>query len=202
MSINKNNTLFILDWDDTLYPTSWFSNNKIELIDFFFNTDKYKLLDESLFTLLYNLSTLGSIIIVTNALLEWINFSSQILPKTQSILNNIKIISARQQYGHMTRNTSDWKKLAFISIVTDKFVNIISIGDNASYEYQALINLKNYHPQKLLKSIRFINYNDISYHIIKNNFFNVIVDQINTLNNAIKYLAYTPKNLDMTFKTI
>mgnify|MGYP003704592463 CR=1 FL=1 len=29
--INKNNTLFILDWDDTLFPTSWFIHNNINL---------------------------------------------------------------------------------------------------------------------------------------------------------------------------
>ncbi len=30
LNISKNNTLIILDWDDTIYPTSWTIENKID----------------------------------------------------------------------------------------------------------------------------------------------------------------------------
>ena len=31
--MNINNTVIVLDWDDTLFPTSWVINNKIDLTD-------------------------------------------------------------------------------------------------------------------------------------------------------------------------
>ena len=31
LSVDKAKTLIIVDWDDTLYPTSWVVNNKIDL---------------------------------------------------------------------------------------------------------------------------------------------------------------------------
>ena len=32
MNINNTTTLIILDWDDTLFPTSWISKNNIEFL--------------------------------------------------------------------------------------------------------------------------------------------------------------------------
>ena len=34
MNISNNSTLIILDWDDTLFPTSWVNKNNIEIIDY------------------------------------------------------------------------------------------------------------------------------------------------------------------------
>ena len=32
-TITPHNTLFILDWDDTLFPTTWTTKNNINLLD-------------------------------------------------------------------------------------------------------------------------------------------------------------------------
>ena len=33
MNINNKSTLIILDWDDTLFPTSWVNKNNIEIMN-------------------------------------------------------------------------------------------------------------------------------------------------------------------------
>ena len=67
MNINNKSTLIILDWDDTLFPTSWVNKNNIEILN---NTDvlykKYfKNIDISLLKLFKILSQCGDIIIIT-----------------------------------------------------------------------------------------------------------------------------------------
>ena len=86
----------------------------------------------------------GKIIIVTNASLKWINISSDNVPKTKKLLNNIKVVSARDNYQHVG-DIYQWKTLSFIDQIKEElshhnYANIISIGD-AEYEYKALINL-------------------------------------------------------------
>jgi hypothetical protein len=201
MNINKNSTLIILDWDDTLFPTSWVNKNNIEII----NNNKltyrkfFEKIDISLQKLLQKLNSLGDVLIITNALLNWIEISSKILPYTYTYLkknNNIKIISARGEYSSYTDNILDWKKMAFQNELTKitrnkRINNIISIGD-AEYEYHALINLYHDEPDnyRLLKSVKFIRY--------PNNY--QIFEQINIINNSIYNICIYKNHLDLLIK--
>src|SRR5438132_10051267 len=73
--INSENTLIIIDWDDTLYPTTWIVENNIDLTD---PKSRYKYikyfenLDNQLSEALGHMMTLGEVLIITNAMLEWI----------------------------------------------------------------------------------------------------------------------------------
>jgi len=196
MELNKNNTLIILDWDDTLFPTSWVNSNDVNIT----NINKlgyikfFEKIDTSLNKLFSNLINLGDILIITNALLNWINISSKVLPKTNKLFENnknIKFVSARGEYSPLTDDINDWKKLAFINELKKKthqknINNIISIGD-AEYEYNALINLYENDTYRLLKSIKFIRYPD-NYNIY---------EQINILNNSIKNVCLYKGHLDL-----
>ena len=170
MEINNDSTLIILDWDDTLFPTTWIHKNNINI----FNNkellyDKYfKILDMLLYKLFTNLIKCGTVLIITNALLNWIDISLSLLPKLKHLFKtvHVKIRSARGEYSHITKDPEMWKKLAFrneLKKIEDiKYINnILSLGD-AEYEYFALINLyqygKNIETFKLLKSIKFIRY--------------------------------------------
>jgi hypothetical protein len=199
MELNKNNTLIILDWDDTLFPTSWINKNDIDIV----NINKisyvkyFEKIDSSLVDLFNNLINLGDVLIITNALLNWINISSKILPNSYNLFKNnknIKFISARGQYSSVTNNINDWKKLAFINELKKKtkykkINNIISIGD-AEYEYNALINLHYDDKDRLLKSVKFIKYPD-NYNIY---------EQINILNNSIYNICIFKGHLDLQIK--
>lgn len=192
--ILRNKTLFILDWDDTLFPTNWVTKNNINLL-INETQEQYMIyfqeVDRILSKLLRNLMTMGRIIIVTNAMPDWIKLSSICLPQTYNLLKKIKVISAKLEYRTISSNPMNWKKMAFRDIIDNEFVNtklinIISIGD-AEYEYQALISLND--NTRFLKSIRFM----------KNPSHDLLIDQLEVLNNAIKNIWIKPKHLDLKF---
>lgn len=148
--------IVIIDWDDTLFPTSWLNENDIKL-----NQDNVKItykiyfqeLDKSISSLIKSYSEVGTVYIVTNANMRWIKASLNCLPKTGEIIikNDVRIISSRDIYSQDTE-TSKWKLKTFETIIKTDLknifkiknkeivINIISFGD-AVYEYVALINL-------------------------------------------------------------
>ena len=87
-------SLIIFDWDDTLFPTSWVISSKI-------NTNSYVMtdLDNIVYTILKHCLRYGTVLIVTNAMPEWVHMSSNSLPKTKKLIGKyIQIISARNLY--------------------------------------------------------------------------------------------------------
>ena len=199
--ITKSKTLFILDWDDTLFPTNWVVKNGINLMNSAIRdqyTTYFQELDRVLSVFLKNSTNMGKVIIVTNALLDWIHVSSIVLPKTYTLLKKIKIVSARGSYRHKSSNIMDWKTMAFRDVVDEEFKNnslmhVISVGD-AEYEYQALISLnsnQNKETEKYLKSVRFV----------KNPSHDVLIEQLEVLNNAIEDVWLKQNHLDLIFDT-
>jgi hypothetical protein len=202
MDINNKTTVIILDWDDTLFPTSWINKNNIEFLSeqnrtVLYNKFFYKI-DNNLHHLLTKMIKCGKVYIITNALLNWIDMSVNILPKTSKLLNSkiIKIVSARGEYSHYTNNMTEWKKLAFkrelqLLLENNKINNIISVGD-AEYEYMALINLYENNKQKyrLLKSIKFK----------RNPNINEIDEQLEITNNAIIDVCTHKWHIDLVFR--
>ena len=198
MQINKKNTIIILDWDDTLFPTSWVIKNTINLINPLSvsrNATYFNTLDNSLYMLLNKLLSLGKVYIISNAILKWINISSIILPKTNKILKQIKIISARQNYNYLTNDMNKWKEYAFKYIILSEYkrhnyLNIISVGD-AKFEYNALVSLYKWNT-KIMKSLKTIQF-------IKNPHQNILIEQINILYNEINKIIYKNEHIDKTF---
>jgi hypothetical protein len=194
MLLSKNKTLIILDWDDTLFPTTWITTNEINLrnnIDVDKHRQYFSQVDLDLNNLLIKLTQCGTVIIVTNALLTWIKLSTTILPRTSKILEKIKVISARGDFQSKSANPMDWKKFAFESIVQTmgkKINNIVSVGD-AEYEYNALISLFDPNPRsyKLLKSVKFIKYPTKE----------VLIDQIRVLERASVKIVTAKTHLDI-----
>jgi hypothetical protein len=197
-TIVKKNTIIILDWDDTLFPTYWISKNKINIAQSS-TRDKYIVyfqeLDRVLSKLLNKLSTYGKIIIVTNALPEWVKISSIVLPNTYLFLKNTKIVSARAKYQKYGSSPMQWKEYAFKYEITNElkknnFINVISIGD-AEYEYRALISLNfiDINKHKLLKSIRFMKYPT----------HDILIDQLEVLFNVIPEISMNQTHMDLKF---
>lgn len=185
MSNNTEQNLYltniiIIDWDDTLFPTSWLNKNDIKLNDENVKVT-YKIyfqeLDKSIKNLLKSYSQISTIYIVTNASMKWILASLNTLPLTRKFImkENIRIISSRDLYSKENVKTAKWKLNTYENIVNNDLknifaiknkeimLNIISMGD-AVYEYIALINLHDILTDKInnkkninfyLKNIRF-----------------------------------------------
>lgn len=200
VKISKRNTLFILDWDDTLFPTNWVMKNGINLMNSSIREQYmtyFQQLDRVLFSFLKNTLFMGKIVIVTNALLDWIYISSIVLPKTYVLLKKIKIVSARGSYKHVSSNMMDWKVMAFHDVVDEEFqsdslMHVISVGD-AEYEYQALIalNKKEHDHIKYLKSIKFV----------KNPSHDTLIEQLEILGSTIQDIWSKKAHLDLLFDT-
>jgi len=209
MNIVQNNhkTLIILDWDDTLFPTSWVMKNNIDVQDEN-NKQKYLMLfsqlDNLLFNLLTKFLTYGDVIIVTNAMTKWVYMSCNVLPYTLKLINKkVTVISARDIYSkHIPDGIKHWKTHIFKGVVNDFYdeakvhhvENVISIGD-AEYELDALIDLYNDHHvdrtrKRVLKSVQLIRYPT----------YEVLLDQLDTLYKCSHKIVKSKKHMDLKFK--
>lgn len=178
------NTIIIIDWDDTLFPTTAYRQQKI--------TPQYlQMLDKTIPKLL----NFNKTYIVSNASNEWLNKSLDLLPLTKQYIKekNIQIISAREKYQFL-KSVEEWKKYCFKDIINKhncKYYNVLSIGDSI-YEYNALVDLHDY----------IINKNKIP--ILKNISFKQtpnemdIIIQINVLNDKLKDIIKHDKYVDIT----
>jgi len=159
MANSKYNNLIILDWDDTLFPTSWTLKHNIT------NDKYYAQLDDVIYHLLSNLAKYGQIMIITNASIKWFDMTVIKLPKTNIMIKNkISVLSARDIYrDQYPDNINVWKTMLFKQVVTKYFdgvlmQNIVSVGDDV-YEFDATVNLYNGHSvikNRILKTIRLI----------------------------------------------
>ncbi len=171
--------IFLIDWDDTLFPTTWFNNNNMDIN----NPDSmskycnyFKELDKTLSRILNQLDMIGDVYIVTNANLGWIRSCLKTLDMTRNIVieKRIRIVSARDCYSNSNTSPTQWKILTFQDIFENMInkidrilkpntiFNIISIGD-AMYEYIALINLDSFIKSYIEK--RSNKLNNISYYL-------------------------------------
>lgn len=204
---NKNiKTLIILDWDDTLFPTTWLIKNNININDQDMQVNYltfFSKLDIRLHKLLTNLLEHGKVVIVTNAMKKWVYVSCKILPNSYKLIqDNIKVVSARDLHQKDYPNDNFiWKKLTFEKLSSEYFnnssdhntvQNIMSVGD-ADYEYMALISLYN----KCLPVVRFLK----SIRFLANPSYDVIIDQIEVLNKSFKKFAHNKNNMDLHFNS-
>lgn len=200
--------IFILDWDDSLFPTHWVQLQQINLKDPV-AYQKHKLyfieLDKQIHTLLQKLNNMGEIFIVSNASGTWLQNSINILPLTKRLLveNDISITSARDDNPEYEIDM--WKIISFKNVAnefiknsiktsknSDLILNIISVGD-AHYEYIALLELdkhiKTTNFKYFLKNIKFMD---------KPNFEDII-DQNKVLDaniaNIVNKMAYVDVSL-------
>lgn len=191
LSIRQSSTLIIIDWDDTLFPTSWMVKHNINLQE----TNKiyikyFNKLDEQLYSLLKDILLCGDVVIITNATKSWIHTSLNVLPKTKKLMEYIELVSAREKYQNYVV-MDNWKKHTFLDEINKRqtqYNNIISIGD-AEYEYNALVNLykESNIKHKYLKAIRFLK-------TINNNKF---IEQLVLLHQNITYICKLTRHTDI-----
>lgn len=145
----NSQNLVVLDWDDTLFPTSHLNPVDENLYDFLLEKySKYLTeIENQAIELLENCSKHCKVVIITNAKKGWVEFSSKrFMPRLHNILMKyVKIISARVDYeDQYPLNTYKWKELAFqklwecpdLQLEKSAMTNLITFGDS-EYEMEA-----------------------------------------------------------------
>lgn len=194
--MDKTKTLFIYDWDDTLFPSTWTFNENIQLTNIgntvYAHSYNFEKIDMVVSKLLSETLKYGKIIIVTNANREWINMSSVVLPTVSEILKkNIDVFSARDLYQN-NFPIEKWKRNTFQTNILEHInasKQIISIGDDV-YEYEALVSLnKTTRNKKYLKTIKLEKYPSVDK----------LIDQLNVLKRSIKNICEQKSHMDLKF---
>lgn len=188
-------TLVLIDWDDTLFPTTWSMEiSKTRNVDL--GKFNLTLLDRTIFQLISTLLTIADVKIVTNASMEWIIKTLSYLPSSNYLISeNIEIISARDKFGEKYPMRL-WKINVFNSIFDSyhtKSKNIISIGDD-KYEFVSLIYLYVNDEEKSktnYKTIRFIKYPN----------YEQLIKQLKLLTIRAREICLTDSHLDLLFSS-
>lgn len=128
----KKETLFILDWDDTLMCTT-FVQRKIRGL----SEEELKIvnnLGKVVDIFLKECNKYGKIIIMTNSSKDWVKKTIQnYLNLRLDEFNNIKIISTRDIYLKKDINKNKWKEMALEELFArygDKIENLIFASDS------------------------------------------------------------------------
>ncbi|KAJ1605806.1 apicomplexan-conserved protein [Cryptosporidium canis] len=150
-------TLIIVDWDDTLLPTTWLSWNKeLDLKNTNFGGIVRDFLKKA--------TELGQVVIVTNADPRWVYETSELyLPEILYYLRVIPICSARQFAKGDPNDMKNWKYRAFNCVIQqfsnsfEGIKNIISIGDS-QWDRDAVFNVfeNNKSVEIIPKAVKFL----------------------------------------------
>lgn len=134
-------TLFILDWDDTVMPTTWLNStgsltNPALARQYF---GQLSVAAEFISRTICMLKQLGQLVIVTNAEEGWVQQSIvHFMPGLLPLLFDIQVLSARALFAKRAPDAPcEWKRLTFESIVGSfcrrlrpgQQANVVSIGD-------------------------------------------------------------------------
>ena len=134
----------IFDYDDTLFPTSFLSQNGYKLDGPDASAEIQAILDEYSTIVektLMEAKQHGQIVIVTNAETGWITLTAQkFMPRLGQLLESYPMISARSTYEPLgILNPYQWKLRAFESVINEHYSsspsviigrNILSFGDS------------------------------------------------------------------------
>lgn len=182
-------TLIILDWDNTLYPSSAIDENILSYLDI-------EKIDKVIYKLLSHLLTFGNVIIITNATKNWVFKCLENLKFTKQLMEKIYVISARDLlYGYNEVKHDLWKVAVFEYIIKTYYEhtnNIISIGDDI-YEYKALVNIakktikEDIKTDKKFKTIKMFKYPELQ----------LFIKELNLIREKFYKIYETNKNMDL-----
>ena len=160
----KNNTIFIFDWDDTLFFTTHLNPSKNNTFFYESRTEKRFMnkIEYYVVEILKKALTKGKVLIITNSSDGWVHACAKFYyPNLLPILDQITIISARELYeDKFPKEPTTWKVKTFNDL-KQKFhfekcivSNIICIGDDNG-EIIAAKKLGENFENCLVKTIKF-----------------------------------------------
>jgi len=152
-AVSSEVTMIILDWDDTLLPSTWLQQQGLSIavgspLPDADQRATLKRLANCAIRALKKAKRLGLVTIITNGEKGWVELSCcKFFPELFPVLEGIKILSARSAYEPMhPGNPTQWKIVAFHKEISAFFLvaesgqkNMISIGDSL-HERTALLD--------------------------------------------------------------
>ncbi|MDC0230363.1 hypothetical protein OAK19_00220 [Aureispira] len=190
MAINPFNTILIFDWDDTLFPTSWFKSKGIRKDNITKDiTIQLEDLDNICIQFLKHAQNLGRIVIVTNSVNGWVKISSKLfLPQVHQFISEIDVISARGKFKNLP--IKECKVQTFKELIDNDILNILSFGD-ASNDRDALFLATKNQTGIYSKSFKFLQTPTVDE----------LKTQLRLLTNTIDKLCNVHENLDLILLT-
>lgn len=196
-------TILIFDWDDTVLPSTWISEQGLTLCEDSVPTATHMaLLDKVAERAAQTLAVAkryGKVVLVTNAERGWIELSCQkFLPSLYQSLADVKIFSARSTYEHKgVASPFEWKYLAFESEIrgfyesftSDRRKNVISFGDSA-HEREALIRVTERMQNVHTKSLKFVERPEVEQ----------LLKEHELITGCFRYIVHHDGNLDMCIR--
>lgn len=156
----KASSIIVLDWDDTLFPTSVRTSCTMVPGSGKWNA-ACRSLEDAVIDLLKICLVVAQVQIVSNASMDWITQSMAIyMPNLRWFVerNSIRLISARDLAGDSSSDASIWKTDVFMREIlriqsASGAVNFISVGDGDA-ELEAARSLRSESPDTVLKCVR------------------------------------------------
>ena len=187
------NSIIIFDWDDTLLPTSFLSpggNFNLDITLSICDREKLLKIEKEVYNLLNNAISKGDVYIITNADNGWVELSSnKFYPSLKDILQKIKIISAREEFGKIFPGDMEkWKIHSFLNLLKSTKVklvtNLICLGDSF-FEIEAGRIFGSKFREAFIKTIQFKQIPTLDD----------LLKQLNIVNQRFNYIYSTIRNM-------
>jgi hypothetical protein len=200
-------TILIFDWDDTVLPSTWVSEQGLQLDDDSIPSaeqqEKLQKIAERAAQTLSVAKRHGTVTLVTNAEHGWIEMSCRkFMPSLYPVLEGVKIFSARSTYEQQgVISPSEWKYLAFEREIRgfynegsngdrwDRRKNIISFGDS-SHEREALIRVTENLGNCCTKSLKFVERPEVEE----------LLKEHELISGCFRYIVNHDGNLDLCIR--
>ena len=152
----KSETLFILDWDDTLMCTSFISSKTKPLSD----EEKNIILNlgKIVNKFLKECDKYGTFIIMTNSTERWMKKTAEnYLKIKKENIENIKIISTRDKYLKKGIEINKWKELALEEILFkyEDFIKNIILGSDSENDIEVFKKISKKNKKINVSTIKF-----------------------------------------------
>ena len=152
----SDSTVTVLDWDDTLMPSTWLKEQGLTstaLADKFGITkemvDACEEVAPHVERVIKKAQEYGKVFIITNGVHGWVEKSCEIfMPSIRNLVLSLPIISAADLYRYFSKDPISWKRMTFRRDLLDRAFGgmpranrvVISIGDGYA-EQEAARNL-------------------------------------------------------------
>lgn len=208
----SDSTVTVLDWDDTLIPSTWLKEQGLTgaaLADKFGITkemvDACEEVAPHVQRVIQKAQEYGKVFIVTNGTHGWVEKSCELfMPSIRNLVLSLPIISAADLYRYFSKDPISWKRMTFRRDLLDRAFGgmpraarvVISIGDGYA-EQQASRNLMTIgsYSQVGLLSVR-------SLKIVESSSPAVLIRQLDEICQVLPSLVTQSGDFDLQWNTV